>query len=174
MTIPNLTTERLILSAPQSADFDAFARLWTLPEIYHYILGEPRSRADSWRAYLTNFGAWSHLGYGMWLVKLRSTQEVIGQCGFLSGMRGLGGDFNDFPEVGWLFDGDYHGKGYAHEAMQAALNWYDGAGIAEKSVCMIDPANVPSLKLAAKLGFDKTRLSEFHGEMLQLFERKKS
>ena len=55
--IPTLTTDRLILTAPDATDFDAFARLWTLPEIYEFILGEPRSREESWRGFLVNFGA---------------------------------------------------------------------------------------------------------------------
>jgi RimJ/RimL family protein N-acetyltransferase len=87
-------------------------------------------------------------------------------------MRGHGGDFDAFPEVGWLFDGAFDGQGYAREAMLAVLEWYDRAGIAGKSVCMIDPDNVASMRLAEKTGFVKTRTSLFDGTELQLFERK--
>lgn len=170
--IPEIQTERLVLTAPKAEDFDAFARLWQLPEVYQYILDEPRPTAQSWSAYLVLHGCWAHLGYGSWLVKRRDTGAMIGQVGFLSAMRGHGAGFDEYPETGWLFDGAAQGHGFAHEAMQAALGWLDGAGLVDRSVCMIDPANVASMRLADKLGFVKTRLSPFMGDELQLFERR--
>lgn len=170
--IPEIKTDRLVLAAPTAADFEAFARLWTLPEVYHYILGAPRPKAQSWASFLALFGTWAHLGYGMWLVKRRDTGEMIGQVGFLSAMRGHGAGFDEYPEAGWLFDAAGQGHGFAHEAMVAALDWFDGAGLADRSVCMIDPANAASMRLADKLGFIETRPSAFDGNSLQLFERR--
>lgn len=169
---PEIQTERLVLATPTAKDFEAFARLWTLPEVYHYILGTPRPTAQSWAAFLVLFGSWAHLGYGMWLVKRRDTGAMIGQVGFLSAMRGHGAGFDEYPEAGWLFDGAAQGQGFAKEAMQAALGWFDGAGLADRCVCMIDPTNAASMRLAEKLGFIKTRLSPFVGDELQLFERR--
>jgi len=169
--IPKIKTDRLILAPPTAEDFEAFARLWTLPEVYHYILGSPRPKAQSWAAFLGLFGCWAHLGYGMWLLKRRDTGVMIGQVGFLSALRGHGAGFDEYPEAGWLFEASGQGQGYAHEAMTAALGWFDGAGRADRCVCMIDPANAASMRLADKLGFAKTRLSPYEDTQLQLFER---
>ncbi len=170
--IPQIETERLILAPPCVVDFDAVARLVNLPEVYRFIGGETRPKAQLWAAFLSNIGAWHELGYGMWLVKRRDTGALIGQVGFPYAMRGHGAGFDEYPEAGWLFEGAAQGQGFAGEAMQAALGWFDSAGLAACSVCMIDPANAGSMRLADKLGFVKTRMSPFEGTELQLFERR--
>lgn len=169
-----IQTERLILSVPEVADFAAVLRLVNLPEVYQFIRGEARPEADVWAAFLTNIGAWSALGAGMWLVKRRDTGALIGQVGFPCAMRGHGAGFDEYIETGWLFEAAAQGQGFALEAMAAALAWFDAAGLADRCVCMIDPANAPSLRLADKLGFVETRQSVFEGDVLQLFERRVS
>ncbi len=172
--VPEIKTERLILTVPEVADFAAVVRLVNLPEVYRFIRGEPRPEAEIWAAFLTNIGAWSALGLGMWLVKRRDTGALIGQVGFPCAMRGHGAGFDEYPEAGWLFEGAAQGQGFAYEAMAAVLGWFDAAHMADRCVCMIYPANTPSFLLADKLGFVKTRLSPFEGEgvELQLFERR--
>lgn len=166
-----IQTERL-LSVPEVGDFAAVARLVNLPEVYQFIRGEARPEAEVWAAFLTNGGAWHMLGYGMFLVKRRDTGALIGQVGFPCAMRGHGADFDEHVEAGWLFEGAAQGQGFAHEAMAAALKWFDAAGLGDRCVCMIDPVNAPSMLLAEKLGFVKTRLSPYEGGALQLFERR--
>ena len=170
--IPQIETERLELVPPARADFEALARLWSLPEVYRFIGGAARPKAQLWSAFLANIGAWTEMGYGMWPVKRRDTGALIGQVGFPCAVRGHGAGFDEYPEAGWLFEGTAQGQGFAYEAMQAALAWFDGAGLADRCVCMIDPQNTPSMRLADKLGFEKTRLSMFEGDELQLFERR--
>ena len=108
----------------------------------------------------------------MWLVKRRDTGASIGQVGYPFAMRGHGAGFDEYPEAGWLFEASAQGQGFANEAMTATLGWFDGAGLADRCVCMIDPTNTASMRLARKLGFVKTRLSSFEGNELQLFERR--
>lgn len=170
--IPRIETERLVLVPPTREDFDALARLWSLPEVYRFIWGEARPKPQLWSAFLANIGAWTEMGYGMWPVKRQDTGALIGQVGFPCAMRGHGEGFDGYPEAGWLFEASGQGQGFANEAMVAALGWFDGAGLADRCVCMIDPANEASMRLAEKLKFVETRMSEFDGDMLQLFERR--
>jgi len=170
--IPQIETERLVLVPPARADFEALARLWSLPEVYRFIGGTARPKARLWAAFLANIGAWTEMGYGMWPVKRRDTGALIGQVGFPCAMRGHGAGFDEYPEAGWLFEGGAQGQGFAYEAMQAALVWFNGAGVADRCVCMIDPRNISSMRLADKLGFAKTRLSMFDGDELQLYEQR--
>ena len=169
---PLIETERLLLVPPARADFEALVRLWSLPEVYRYIGGQARPKAQLWSAFLANIGAWVEMGHGMWPVKRRDTGALIGQVGFPCALRGHGAGFDEYPEAGWLFEGAAQGQGFAQEAMQAALAWFDGAGLADRCVCMIDPQNTPSVRLADKLGFVKTRMSIYEGDELQLFERR--
>jgi len=168
--IPRIETERLVLVPPARDDFDALARLWSLPEVYRFIGGEARPKAQLWGSFLANIGAWTEMGYGMWPVKRRDTGALIGQVGFPCAMRGHGAGFGEYPEAGWLFEASGQGQGFAYEAMTAALSWFDGA-LADRCVCMIDPANEASMRLVRKLGFVEMRMSEYDGDMLRLFER---
>jgi RimJ/RimL family protein N-acetyltransferase len=62
--------------------------------------------------------------------------------------------FDDHPEAAWMFRGEAHGQGFALEAMTAAAQWLDAKLRPEKMVCIIDPQNAGSLRLAGKLGFE--------------------
>ncbi|OUI57306.1 hypothetical protein AZZ98_001138 [Serratia marcescens] len=55
-----------------------------------------------------------------------------------------------------------HGKGYATEALRAALAWGKTHLPGEKTVCIISPENQASLALAKKVGFSESRRSEYH------------
>jgi RimJ/RimL family protein N-acetyltransferase len=59
----------------------------------------------------------------------------------------------DAPELGWGVAPRFQGQGLAREALDAALAWCDRVLKAPRTVCMIDPPNAPSLKLAERTGF---------------------
>jgi RimJ/RimL family protein N-acetyltransferase len=54
------------------------------------------------------------------------------------------------------------GKGYATEALRAALAWGKDHLPGDKAVCIISPENQPSLALAKKVGFSESHRSEYH------------
>lgn len=54
--------------------------------------------------------------------------------------------------IGYHFNEDYHGKGYAIEAVRAYINWISGNS-SKKIEALVDHNNQPSLKLLKKLGF---------------------
>ncbi|VTR17103.1 Acetyltransferase (GNAT) family [Serratia fonticola] len=60
---------------------------------------------------------------------------------------------SDVPEMGWTLITAAHGKGYATEALNAALVWAKENFSQDKVVCIISPDNRPSLGLAKKVGF---------------------
>ena len=64
-----------------------------------------------------------------------------------------------------------HGQGFAREAAEAMLAWADGALRARRMVCLIDPANAPSLALAARLGFAPFAETRYKGRDSVLLER---
>lgn len=97
---------------------------------------------------------------------------MIGNCGIFHTWRGLGPDFDDMPEAGWVLRHDQEGVGYGHEAMRAVFEWFDSEHGPRRVVCMIAQRNVPSLRLARKLGFTPMREATLPGgETVGLFER---
>ncbi len=153
---PFLTTERLELWRPTKADEPAMFAIITNPETHRY-LGPMSNRADHFMRFQRGGGSWFLHGYGSLMVRLRGEPAVIGNCGVFHSYRGLGEDFDDKPEAGWILAESAVGKGLAHEAMAAALAWFDAEHGPREVVCMIEPGNEPSFALAERLGFRTNR-----------------
>ena len=169
--IPLIETARLRLRAHTASDFDASATLWALPGVVQYIGGTPSPRPASWQRLLTYTGLWAHLGYGYWFVEERSTGRFVGEVGFADFKRDMSPSIAGTPEMGWVLQPLHHGKGYATEAVEAALEWGQNHIAAAKTVCIISPENVASLRVAEKCGFTETNRTTYLGKPVHLFER---
>lgn len=168
---PFLVTERLELWQPRMADEAAMFAIVCDPLTGRY-LGPMTSRADHFTRFQRGAGSWFLSGYGSFMVRLKGAPEVIGNCGVFHSYRGLGEDFDDMPEAGWILAESAVGKGIAFEAMSAVLSWFDATHRPLEVVCMIEPGNEPSFALAGKLGFRRTREAVLpDGAAVQLFER---
>jgi len=155
----------------RTEDFRRFADIWAKPEVVNYIGGTPRPKAQSWDAFLRNAGHWQIAGFGQWAVQIHGTSEMAGQTGFFFGSRGLGDDFDPFPEAGWILDPEYQGHGYGIDAATAAHDWFDRV-VAGRTVCMITPDNQASLRIAHTLGYVALREAEIDGDAVLLMTRK--
>ena len=153
---PTLATERLELSLPCAEDMPEMMAIVSDEETGRF-LGPIQSAPEQFNRFLRNAGSWLLYGYGGFLVREIGRPEVIGNCGIFHSIRGLGEDFDDFPEAGWIISSSHVGKGYASEAMQAVLDWFEKTHGARRVVCMIEPGNAPSIGLADKLGFAELR-----------------
>ena len=168
---PFLTTERLELWRPAIADEPQMFAIIQNPAT-HRFLGPMSSRADHFIRFQRGAGSWFLHGYGSFMVRLKGDPQVIGNCGVFHSYRGLGEDFDDKPEAGWILAESAVGKGIAREAMEAALAWFDREHGPREVVCMIEPGNEASVVLAAKLGFVPTRLATLpDGAEVRLFNR---
>ncbi len=156
--IPTLTTERLTLRPHSLADFDVFAAMWSDPAVVRYIGGRPFSREECWSRLLRQMGHWSLLGYGFWAVEESATGEFIGEIGFADLHRDIDPPITA-PELGWVLVPPAHGKGYATEAVRAALAHQSSFD----PVCLIHPENLASLRVAEKCGFRELHRTTYHG-----------
>jgi RimJ/RimL family protein N-acetyltransferase len=64
-----------------------------------------------------------------------------------------------------------HGKGYASEAAQAVLAWSDAHLTQKRTVCIISPDNLPSLRLAAKFGYQEVAHTLYKEQPIVVLER---
>ena len=165
-----IQTERLVLDLHAAADFDAFAGMWADPDTVRFIGGKPGTRQDSWMRLLRYRGLWPLLGYGYWAVHETASGRFVGDVGFADFHRDTDPSIEGLPEAGWVLAPWARGQGFAAEALRGALSWLDGQGI-EKSVCIIDPHNTPSLRLAEKLGYTAPCPLRIGEETITLFTR---
>jgi RimJ/RimL family protein N-acetyltransferase len=63
------------------------------------------------------------------------------------------------------------GKGYATEAVVAVLAWGDAHFSDPRTICLIHPDNLASIRVAQKCGFHKWQRATYRGEPTILFER---
>lgn len=142
---PVLETGRLLLRVPSVADFEAYAAMGADAETMRFIGGE-MPRAVAWRKFLQMPGAWLLQGFAMFSVIEKSSGRWLGQLGPWQ-PEGWPG-----TEIGWAFDRSAHGKGYATEAGQAAMDWaFENLGW-DEVIHSIHPDNAASQALARRLG----------------------
>ncbi len=168
--VPVIETERLRLRGHELRDFDASAAMWADPGVVRFISGKPSTREDSWGRFLRYIGHWQALGHGFWLIEEKTTGAFVGEGGFGTFKREIEPAF-EAPEQGWALSPAAHGKGYANEAMSAAIVWGEPHFGRRDFVCMIAPENAPSLKLAQKLGYREYGRTTYKGEQSVLLRR---
>jgi RimJ/RimL family protein N-acetyltransferase len=156
--IPTLATPRLTLRAHRPGDLAACAAMWGDPAVTRFIGGRPFSAEEVWARLLRYAGLWSWLGYGYWAIEETASGRFLGELGFADFKRALSPPL-DAPELGWALAVAAHGKGYATEAVRAALAWSEPRFA--RAVCIIQPDNHASLRVAAKCGFRELRRTAY-------------
>jgi RimJ/RimL family protein N-acetyltransferase len=168
---PSLTTERLTLTPPTMADFEDSAALWADPDVVRYISGTPSTRSEAWARFQRMVGGWTLLGYGAWVVRATASGRFVGEVGFGDFKREITPSFEGAPEAGWVLAPWSHGQGFATEAVAAAHVWGDARFEGPRTVCIIDPDNTASLRVAAKAGYRIYGRSTYRDSEVLLHER---
>ncbi len=169
--IPEIDTERLTLRAHRIEDFRDCAALWADPEVTRHIGGRPSTPEEVWARLLRYVGHWSMIGYGFWLVREKASGHFVGEVGFADFKRDITPSFDGSPEGGWALMPRAHGKGYATEAVRAAIAWLETHLGRARTVCMIDPENAPSIRVAERCGYTEWLRTDYKGDAVILFER---
>ena len=91
---------------------------------------------------------------GVWVVALRDTEQVVGDCGWY-GPPGAAGEV----EIGYGMSPAFRGNGYATEAVRALLGWIVGYGGVRRVVAETEVTNTPSRRLLERLAFTVTDVS---------------
>jgi RimJ/RimL family protein N-acetyltransferase len=171
MNIPSIETERLILRGQTAQDFPAFAQMWADPVVTRFIGGVPLSEEESWAKFMRIAGHWTLLGFGFWGIFEKATGARIGEAGILDVKREIVPSFHGTPELGWGLLPAVHGKGYATEAVRAVISWAENRFGKVRMVCIIDPDNTASLRVAHAVGFREYARTTYKGDPTVLLER---
>jgi RimJ/RimL family protein N-acetyltransferase len=165
-----IRTERLALRPHTLEDFTASAALWGDPLVTRYIGGKPSTPEEVWSRVLRYIGHWTALGYGFWAVLEKETGRFVGEAGIADFKRDMTPAI-DAPEVGWAFAPSAQGKGYATEAVRAALAWGETHLGARRTMCIIAPDNEPSIRVAVKCGFQELARTTYKDAPTIVYQR---
>jgi [ribosomal protein S5]-alanine N-acetyltransferase len=147
MTI--LETDRLLLRHLAPADLEPLSALYGDEEIRRYFPDGTLSYAET-REELEWFlsGHPTHPELGLWATIHKQSGDFIGRCGLLPWT------IEDRPvvEVAYLLAKRYWGQGLATEAGLAIVHHgFERLGL-ERLVCLIDPGNQRSIRVAERIG----------------------
>lgn len=168
---PVIETERLILRPHSLADYEPLAAMWAHPDVYRHIGGVPSTAQASWFRLMRYLGHWQLLGFGYWAVQEKSSGFFAGEIGYADFKREIEPSISGVPELGWVLAPPAHGKGFATEALRAAVAWGDGHFKENRTVCIIAPENLASVRVAEKTGFVEYARTTFMGEPTIMYER---
>jgi len=153
-----LETERLTLRYLTDDDVESILAVIGDPETMKYY-PQPVDRDGAQRWINRSLEHYQTDGHGLFAVVLKSTGEVIGDCGLMRQEV----DGESLLEVGYHLRRDHWGHGYATEAAQACMKHAFRHLAADKVVSLIRPENVPSRRVAERNGMLVERQVTFHG-----------
>lgn len=167
----DIDTERLTLRCPRLEDFEESLAMWGDPRVVRYITGKPSTPEEMWSRLLRYVGHWQLLGYGYWVVREKSTGRFVGEVGLADFRRDIEPSLGGSKEAGWVLSPWAQGRGFATEAVRAALRWTEARFGPERVVCLIDPGNEASIKVAHRCGFREFARGSYKGAPSLMLER---
>ena len=142
-----LVTARMRLRPFRPDDLEA---LWAIQGDAETMRWYPhpfeRQESDAWIS--RNLERYERDGYGHWAAELLEDGRLAGSCGLIvqevDGVREM--------EAGWMFDRALWNRGLATEAGGACRDLAFGALGRTRLISLVRPENVPSCRVAEKLG----------------------
>ena len=172
MAVPALETERLILRGHTLADFPAFAAMRADPVVMKFIgMGDPITEEEAWTNFRSVAGHWEFLNFGVWALEEKASRTLIGSIGYTDKKRVSTHPASGAPEMGWSLAATAHGRGFASEALGAALVWGRQFFGPVRIVCVISDGNDASVRLAERHGFKQFATARRQHLGRRVFER---
>jgi RimJ/RimL family protein N-acetyltransferase len=145
-------TRRLAFRQMLGSDLDDMAALLGDPAVMRYY-PRPKNRDEALAWIDWNRRLYRQEGFGLWLITLSSTGEFVGDCGLTP--QEVEGTVH--LEVGYHIRADRQGHGYATEAATACRDHAREVLRADRLIAIIHPENVPSQRVAEKIGLTHER-----------------
>jgi len=151
VTIPVLTTERLVLRPFVHEDLVALAAIHAEESFWWYPLRSGMT-ADQTAGWLVrSIERYENDGFGIEALVDRASGDLIGWAGLA--VPHFLPEILPAVEVGWRLSEPFRGRGLATEAGQAAVDWGFTEGGLDRIVSIYEPENIPSGRVMEHLGF---------------------
>jgi RimJ/RimL family protein N-acetyltransferase len=146
-------TERLLIKPISRGNEEAMFKYRSDPETNKYLSLIPKSVDDV--AEFINKASLDINVPGTWFqlaIIEQATNQLIGDVG----IHFLNSDSeNKEVEIGYAFDKEFRGKGFATEALTEIIDYLFSSLKKHRIIASIDPTNLASIRLVERLGFRK-------------------
>jgi RimJ/RimL family protein N-acetyltransferase len=159
-----LETERLLLQQLSSADADFILELLNEPSFIRNIGDRGVRTIEGANFYILNgpVASYAKNGFGLYLVKLKATDESIGMCGLIKR------DTLEDVDIGYAYLPKFWSKGYAVEAAQAVKEYAKNVIGLNRIVAIVDPENAGSIRVLEKIGLNFERMVRLSEDDIEL------
>jgi RimJ/RimL family protein N-acetyltransferase len=141
-----LSTERLVLRPVMADDHAAVLAHWTQPDVRRFLFdGAALSGVEVAETIEESIGDFAARGFGVWLIELGSTADLIGTAG----LRPLG---SSGLEIFYSLAPGAWGHGYATEAARAVVEYGLGPLGLPEVLAEVDEGNAASVAVVKRLG----------------------
>jgi len=142
-----IETPRTFLREFVATDVDALAAVISDPDtMRYYPVPFDREAVEQW--ILRNRRRYAINGHGLWAMVLKSSGELVGDCGLVrQTIEGI-----EEVEIGYHVRRDLWSQGLATEAAAACRDYGLAHLSVDRLVSLIRPENLPSRRVAEKIG----------------------
>lgn len=164
-----IQTPRLLIRRFEESDLEDYLAYQTHPVVQEYMPSEPMDEEDALKFLSSQFDAGENEKgrYHAFAVYHCGDNRLIGDVGFY-----LEPGPEDKGDLGFQFHPDYHGKGYATEAIEGLLKYAFSSLTLQRITSHCDARNFASVRLLERLGmrreghFKQSRMTKgvFHDE----------
>jgi RimJ/RimL family protein N-acetyltransferase len=166
--LERVETSRMVASRMAENDLPDLLRLVRDPRVAATLslTGLPPSEAEVRAGLIEAIGHWELHGFGLWLLRDRSTGEFVGR----GGLQHTWATGQNEVEVAWAIIPELWGRGLATESALASLDAAFGPLELREVIAYTLPDNVASRRVMEKAGF-KVERTFVTGELEQVLYR---
>jgi ribosomal-protein-alanine N-acetyltransferase len=163
-TLTVLETERLLLRRFSTEDAEFILELLNEPSFIRNIGDRGVRTIEGANSYILNGPVVSYAknGFGLYLVKLKETNESIGMCGLIKR------DTLEDVDIGYAFLPRFWSKGYAVESALAVKEYAKNMIGLNRIVAITDPENEGSIRVLEKIGFNFEKMIKLSEDDIEL------
>lgn len=140
-------TDRLIIREMTIKDIDALYKLYEDKSVVAFMEDLAPNKEEE-EAYITDYidKMYGVFGFGMWLIELKNSAQIIGRIGFQNCEEA------DTVAFGFMVAPSFQRQGYAYEAGKAALQYMKEEFLELHIMAECYSDNKPAIALCKKLG----------------------
>lgn len=161
-----METERLVIREFREDDIQSLHPIFSDPKTMKYY-PSPFTLDQTVNWIMKNQIRYKEDGVGLWALVIKNSQTVIGDCGLVKQTV----DGKREVELGYHLNRNYWSKGYATEAAEACIEFGFNQLHLGKIISIIDPKNVPSIKVANNVGFTKEKETFIFNKMHDIYSK---
>lgn len=160
-----LETPRLILRYFTSRDLDALIPILGDPQVMQFSIIGVHNQQQIRQFIEQRLLSYLEPGFGLYALIHKQNQDLIGYCGFF--VQSI--KQQKEVEVGYRLATKYWGQGLATEAANAVCEYGKQRFNFKRFVCLIEPANTRSIRVAKKLGMKLEKKIIYYGLNVEMY-----